>query len=185
MGNGVLTRLWNQYPDNLDACSAPERDFLPLMDDYFEEAIEQLDPNNQIEEDYKKVNDGQWGWRALRLLAKKSPNFFTYGNNPIAKLPDYLDSILKKMYPIPVSSANTTVSSVASSNGTKTVKSEVPENLVCTKEQLEKLASNLGEHWPKLMPKLGIDKGEEETLTKAGKDHKGLLFENFTFIKKL
>lgn len=172
MGNGVLTRLWNQYPDNLDACSAPERDFLPLMDDYFEEAIEQLDPNNQIEEDYKKVNDGQWGWRALRLLAKKSPNFFTYGNNPIAKLPDYLDSILKKMYPIPVSSANTTVSSVTSSNGTKTVKSEVPENLVCTKEQLEKLASNLGEHWPKLMPKLGIDKGEEETLTKAGKDHK-------------
>merc|ERR1712156_1044072 len=60
--------------------------------------------------------------RALRLLAKKSPNFFTYGNNPIAKLPDYLDSILKKMYPIPVSSANTTVSSVTSSNGTKTGK---------------------------------------------------------------
>jgi THO complex subunit 1 len=42
------------------------------------------------------VNDGQWGWRALRLLAKKSPNFFTYGNNPIAKLPDYLVSILQK-----------------------------------------------------------------------------------------
>ena len=55
MGNGVLTRLWNQYPDNMEACSAPERDFLPQMDDYFEEAIEQLDPNNQIEEDYKKV----------------------------------------------------------------------------------------------------------------------------------
>jgi len=99
MGNGVLTRLWNQYPDNMEACSAPERDFLPDMDDYFSEAIEQLDPSNQIEAEYKKVNDGQWGWRALRLLAKKSPNFFTYGNNPIAKLPDYLDSILKKMYP--------------------------------------------------------------------------------------
>ena len=40
-----------------------------------------------IEDEYKIVNDGQWGWRALRLLAKKSPNFFTYGNNPIAKLP--------------------------------------------------------------------------------------------------
>ena len=50
MGNGVLTRLWNQYPDNMEACSAPERDFLPQMDDYFEEAIEQLDPNNQIED---------------------------------------------------------------------------------------------------------------------------------------
>jgi hypothetical protein len=46
---------------------------------------------------HRKVNDGQWGWRALRLLAKKTPHFFTYGNNPIAKLPDYLDSMLKKM----------------------------------------------------------------------------------------
>merc|ERR1711874_790259 len=99
--------------------------------------------------------------------------FFTYGNNPIAKLPDYLDSILKKMYPIPVSSASTTASQTVSSNGTKTAKdSEVPANLVCTKEQLEKLASNLGEHWPKLIPKLGIEKGEEESLTKAGKDNK-------------
>lgn len=53
MGNQVLTKLWNQYPDNMDACSAPERDFLPSMEEYFSEAIEQLDPNNQIEEEYK------------------------------------------------------------------------------------------------------------------------------------
>ena len=53
MGNANLTRLWNQYPDNMDACSAPERDFLPKMDDYFAEAIEQLDPANQIEDEYK------------------------------------------------------------------------------------------------------------------------------------
>ena len=30
-------------------------------------------------------------------MAKKTPHFFTYGNNPIAKLPDYLDSMLKRM----------------------------------------------------------------------------------------
>ena len=53
MGNQVLTKLWNQYPDNMDACSAPERDFLPSMDEYFGEAIEQLDPSNQIEDEYK------------------------------------------------------------------------------------------------------------------------------------
>ena len=40
----MKTRLWNQYPDNLDACSAPERDFLPQMDEYFSDALEQLDP---------------------------------------------------------------------------------------------------------------------------------------------
>ncbi len=46
---------------------------------------------------FRKVNDGSWGWRALRLLAKKSPHFFTYGNHPIAKLPDYLEQMLKRM----------------------------------------------------------------------------------------
>jgi len=175
MGNSVLSRLWNQYPDNMDACSAPERDFLPQMDDYFAEAIEQLDPASEIEEEYKIVNDGQWGWRALRLLAKKSPNFFTYGNNPIAKLPDYLESILKKMYPELVAAQAARVkieatSPGASTNGSKTAK-DSGANELCTKEQLEKLASNLGENWPKLLPKLGMDKSEEEKLTREGKDH--------------
>jgi hypothetical protein len=113
-------------------------------------------------------------------LAKKSPNFFTYGNNPIAKLPDYLESILKKMYPeLVAAQAAARVKFEATSldkdqvtNGSKTAKdSEVSE--LCTKEQLEKLASNLGENWPKLLPKLGMDKSEEEKLTSEGKDHTG------------
>ena len=53
MGNNVLTKLWNQYPDNMQACSAPERDFLPDMTEFFAEATEQLDPENQIEDEYK------------------------------------------------------------------------------------------------------------------------------------
>ena len=35
----------------------------------------------------------------MRLLAKKSPHFFTYGNNPIGKLNEYLETMLKKMSP--------------------------------------------------------------------------------------
>jgi len=97
MGNNDLTRLWNLYPDNMEACSAPERDFLPKLEEYFEDAVEQLVPANMVEETYKKVNDGSWGWRALRLLAKKTPHFFTYGNHPIAKLPDYLDAMIRKI----------------------------------------------------------------------------------------
>ena len=53
MGNPLLSKLWNQWPDNLEACSAPERDFLPNMDDYFAEATEQIDPANQVEDQYK------------------------------------------------------------------------------------------------------------------------------------
>ena len=153
--------------------------------DNFAEAIEQLDPASEIEEEYKIVNDGQWGWRALRLLAKKSPNFFTYGNNPIAKLPDYLESILKKMYPelVAAQAARPKIEATspgASTNGSKTAK-DSGANELCTKEQLEKLASNLGENWPKLLPKLGMDKSEEEKLTSEGKTHAGRFPTNLMF----
>ncbi len=165
MGNQILTRLWNQYPNNMEACSAPERDFLPTMDDYFTEAAEQLDPSSGIEEEYKKVNDGQWGWRALRLLAKKSPHFFTHGNNPIAKLPDYLESILKKQY-------NITAVAARPENGSNDTKKEVVAD-VCSKEQLEKLATNLADNWPKLMAKLGLDKEEKKNIEEKATEDKG------------
>ena len=41
LGNSGLTSLWNYNPDNLEACRAKERDFLPSLENYFEEAIEQ------------------------------------------------------------------------------------------------------------------------------------------------
>ena len=77
LGNAGLTALWNQNPDNLEACRwalcqwkshrfvllfgnclystldmfrARDRDFLPSLQNYFEEAIEQLDPVNQVED---------------------------------------------------------------------------------------------------------------------------------------
>ena len=53
MGNINLTKLWNLNPDNFEACAAPERDFLPSLDGYFEEAIEQLNPENMVEDAYK------------------------------------------------------------------------------------------------------------------------------------
>ena len=52
---------------------------------------------NEIEDTYKKVNNGEWGWRALRLMSRRSTHFFISGNNPIAKLPEYLESMLGKM----------------------------------------------------------------------------------------
>ena len=53
-----------------DLLRARDRDFLPSLQNYFEEAIEQLDPANGIEDEYKKVNNGEWGWRALRLMSR-------------------------------------------------------------------------------------------------------------------
>jgi THO complex subunit 1 len=48
-----LTKLWNLCPNNLEACKSKDRDFLPSLEVYFEEAIEQLDPTAGIEEEYK------------------------------------------------------------------------------------------------------------------------------------
>ncbi|KDR20035.1 THO complex subunit 1 [Zootermopsis nevadensis] len=97
MGNVELTKLWNLCPNNLEACKSRDRDFLPSLEGYFEEAIEQIEPAAMVEEEYKRVNDGNFGWRALRLLARRSPHFFTHSNNPINKLPEYLETMIKKI----------------------------------------------------------------------------------------
>jgi len=51
IGNNELNRLWNLCPDNMEACRSKDRDFLPTLENYFEEAIEQLDPS--VESQYK------------------------------------------------------------------------------------------------------------------------------------
>ncbi|XP_050539159.1 THO complex subunit 1 isoform X2 [Daktulosphaira vitifoliae] len=96
LGDPELTKLWNFKPNNLEACKGPERDFLPSFDTFFQEAFEQLDPELCIESQFRKVNDGNFGWRALRLLARKSPHFFAQSNNPIHKLSEYLENMIKK-----------------------------------------------------------------------------------------
>lgn len=46
---------------------------------------------------YRRVNEANFGWRALRLLARRSLHFFTHGNTPITKLPDYLETHVRKL----------------------------------------------------------------------------------------
>ena len=46
---------------------------------------------------YRRVNEANFGWRALRLLARRSLHFFTHGNTPITRLPDYLETHVRKL----------------------------------------------------------------------------------------
>lgn len=46
---------------------------------------------------YRLVNDSNFGWRGLRLLACRSPHFFTHSTSPIATLPDYLTTMIRKL----------------------------------------------------------------------------------------
>lgn len=60
-----MTRLWNHKPDNMAACRSKEREFLPSLENYFEEAIMQADPAAMIEPQYKCVFI-----RVLKILQK-------------------------------------------------------------------------------------------------------------------
>ena len=77
VSSAELTRLWNICPDNMAACRSEKRylihpcsscwvriprlyqisifsrNFLPDLKEFFEEAIDQADPESQIEEQYK------------------------------------------------------------------------------------------------------------------------------------
>ena len=122
------------------------------------------------------MNNGEWGWRALRLMSRRSSHFFISGNNPIAKLPDYLDSMLTKMakeMPNAVAKDDT-VESMEEENGDAVENGEGSQdgqengegcqeaqeiaegNAKVTDEQAAALAEKLATHWLKLAPKLGV-----------------------------
>ena len=150
--------MWNLNPDNLDACRAQERDFLPSLESYCEEAIEQLDPKNEIEDTYKKINNGEWGWRALRLMSRRSTHFFITGNNPIGRLPDYLESMLGKMAKEMPKDDTTELMEEGDTTEENGESQEANDdgNAKVTEEQAAELSVKLAEHWEKLAPKFGI-----------------------------
>ncbi|ENN77692.1 hypothetical protein YQE_05766, partial [Dendroctonus ponderosae] len=94
IGNTELTKLWNICPSNLDACK--DRDFLPSLDDYFADAVTQVESANPTKDDENLLKDCNFGWRALRLLARRSPYFFSINtqNHP---LPKYLELMVHKI----------------------------------------------------------------------------------------
>lgn len=79
----------------MEACKGKERDFLPSLEEYFADAIRQLDSSVKDEDNILK--DSNMGWRALRLLARRSPHFFTYNNTIVNPLSSYLEMMVKKI----------------------------------------------------------------------------------------
>lgn len=130
-------------------------------------------------------------------MAKKSPHFFTYGNHPIGKLPEYLEQMLKKMVKDSTVSVNSSfASSISATNGSNKGNKTfffIPlivlrSNLfsdssekgndtnsgpqVCSPEVLNEIADRLAENWTKLLPKLGLNSEAEEEIKKE-EDDKG------------
>merc|ERR1711972_119753 len=92
------TKLWNLSSDNLSSCAESSRNYVPSLEHFFEEPRQEADPANGIEENYKKVNDINFSWRALRLLRMKSTHFFSPNINFFDKTSVFLEDQMKKVY---------------------------------------------------------------------------------------
>ncbi|XP_074544848.1 THO complex subunit 1 [Halichoeres trimaculatus] len=168
MGNDELTRLWNLNQDNMEACKSDSREFMPSLDEFFAEAIEQADPVNMVEEEYKVVRNPNYGWRALRLLSRRSPHFFQPTNQKFKSLADYLDSMVSKLakeLPKDIPSEEIkTGEEDDDDNGDNLLKdsndSPSIQSKLVTDNQMDDLAAKLGAQWKTLASHLEMKAAE-------------------------
>ncbi|XP_042354353.1 THO complex subunit 1 [Plectropomus leopardus] len=168
MGNDELTRLWNLNHDNMEACKSDSREFMPSLDEFFAEAIEQADPANMVEEEYKVVRNPNYGWRALRLLSRRSPHFFQPTNQKFKSLADYLDSMVSKLakeLPKDIPSEEIkTGEEDDDDNGDNLLKdsndSPSIQNKMVTNQQMDDIAAKLGAQWKTLASHLEMKAAE-------------------------
>ncbi|XP_071837489.1 THO complex subunit 1-like [Apostichopus japonicus] len=166
MGSPELTRLWNQSSNNLEACRSEKRMYLPSLETFFEEAIEQADPEAMIEDDFKVVNNSNYAWQALRLLARRSPHFFqttSIAAQPSVKtIPAYLELMATKL-----------AKEMPQFNNVEEIKTEAMDNDELLKageeekevtkvspEDMDLVALKLGANWKTLAVELGLTEDE-------------------------
>ncbi|KFV75661.1 THO complex subunit 1, partial [Dryobates pubescens] len=179
MGNEELTRLWNLCPDNMEACKSESREYMPTLEEFFEEAIEQADPENMVENKYKAVNNSNYGWRALRLLARRSPHFFQPTNQQFKSLPEYLENMvikLAKELPPPSEEIKTGEDEDEEDNDALLKENnespEVQRDKAMTGEQIESFAIRLGEQWKALAPYLEMKDADIRQIESDSEDMK-------------
>lgn len=99
LGSAELTRLWNITKTNLESCKADSRRSTPKTGEFFEEALEQIDPVNDVEKEYWSTKNPAYCWRALRLLGAEKLHYFQELSSNAGggdSLSDYLEKVLQK-----------------------------------------------------------------------------------------
>ncbi|XP_055722227.1 THO complex subunit 1-like isoform X2 [Salvelinus fontinalis] len=178
MGNDELTRLWNLNHNNMAACQSVSREFMPTLEEFFEEAIEQADPANMVEDEYKVVHNSNYGWRALRLLSRRSPHFFQPTNQQIKSLADYLESMvikLAKELPKDLPSEEIKTGEEDYEDNGDTLLKESNDSLsmqtkLVSNQQMDDIAVKLGSQWKTLAGQLEIKAAEIREIETDSKD---------------
>lgn len=199
IGDPEMNRLWNLCPDNWEACMSPKRDFVPSLEKFFEQVLDQSETAANKSRANKAMFQSNSGWRSLRLLSQKSPHFFTSTNQPIKSLPLYLESMVNRLAKeLPLSTQSSAASQAADEKTDMADYGDSEDELlknheeskeaagetglsssaasaaepkdVLNREQLPALAAALGADWKKLAPLLSF--GEDEILYIAS-EHDG------------
>ncbi|XP_065124021.1 THO complex subunit 1 [Paramisgurnus dabryanus] len=178
MGNDELTRLWNLNSDNMEACKSDSREFMPSLEDFFEEAIVQADPTNMVEDAYKVVRNSNYGWRALRLLSRRSPHFFQPTNQQFKSLAEYLENMvikLAKELPKDIPSEEIkTGEEDDDENGDNLLKesndSPSIQSKGVTNSQMDEIAAKLGDQWKILGDHLEMSEKEIRVIESDSED---------------
>nr|XP_023671470.1 THO complex subunit 1 [Paramormyrops kingsleyae] len=179
MGNDELTRLWNLNHDNMDACKSDSREFMPSLEEFFEAAIEQADPANMVEDEYKVVRNSNYGWRALRLLSRRSPHFFQPTNQQFKSLADYLESMVIKLAKelpkdLPSEEIKTGEEEEDDENGDNLLKesNDSPgiQNKLVSNQQMDEVAAKLGSQWKTLATQLEMKAAEVREIETESED---------------
>ncbi|CAI2347148.1 unnamed protein product [Caenorhabditis sp. 36 PRJEB53466] len=94
LGTPELTKLWTNEPDVLAACKSQKRKFCPTLSDFIRDPLDEMDPEQQVEEQYKSINDAAFQWRAARLLMAKSPGYVAKmdkNSEPTSNMKEFLE----------------------------------------------------------------------------------------------
>lgn len=76
LGTPALDRLWNQAPNNMAGLKVSERRHLPTLREFLNPVIEDMDPENDIEDAYRRKHDKAYQWKALRMISRESLPIF-------------------------------------------------------------------------------------------------------------
>lgn len=85
--------------DTLAECASAKRKFTPALAEYFADAIEQVIPENDIEQSYWDICKPDYNWVALRLLTRANIRIFQEMNDQHKTMKDFLAHALLSMRP--------------------------------------------------------------------------------------
>uniref|UniRef100_A0A8C2HK84 THO complex 1 n=1 Tax=Cyprinus carpio TaxID=7962 RepID=A0A8C2HK84_CYPCA len=155
-----LTRLWNLNPDNMEACKSDSRFVFG---------------NSHLK---IVVRNSNYGWRALRLLSRRSPHFFQPTNQQFKSLADYLENMvikLAKELPKDLPSEEIkTGEEDDDENGDNLLKesndSPSIQSKAVTNSQMDEIAAKLGSQWKTLADHLEMSEKEIRVIESDSED---------------